>query len=66
MKRVDSTEKPYNEQPQKNTEPKKFQKSDFVVGKKLGKGQFGEVMLVIHKETGFLCGMKVMSKKQIV
>jgi serine/threonine protein kinase len=31
----------------------------------MGKGQFGEVMLVIHKETGFLCGMKVMSKKQI-
>ena len=31
----------------------------------MGKGQFGEVMMVIHKETGFLCAMKVMSKKQI-
>jgi hypothetical protein len=31
----------------------------------MGKGQFGEVMLVQHKLTGFLCGMKVMSKKQI-
>ena len=42
-----------------------FKKSDFAIGKKMGKGQFGEVMLVQHKETGFLCGMKVMSKKQI-
>ena len=42
-----------------------FKRSDFVVGKKLGKGQFGEVMMVIHKGTGFLCAMKVMSKKQI-
>jgi len=29
----------------------------------MGKGQFGEVMLVQHKLTGFVCGMKVMSKK---
>ena len=35
------------------------------MGKKMGKGQFGEVMMVIHKATGFLCAMKVMSKKQI-
>ena len=44
---------------------REFKRSDFVVGKKLGKGQFGEVMMVIHKDTGFLCAMKVMSKKQI-
>ncbi len=44
---------------------KSFSKSDFWIGKKMGKGQFGEVMLVQHKKTGFLCGMKVMSKKQI-
>lgn len=42
-----------------------FKRSDFIVGKKMGKGQFGEVMMVVHKETGFLCAMKVMSKKQI-
>jgi aurora kinase len=42
-----------------------LKKSDFKIGKKMGKGQFGEVMLVQHKLTGFLCGMKVMSKKQI-
>lgn len=45
--------------------PKQFTKSDFAIGKKLGKGQYGEVMLVQHKETGFLMGLKVMSKKQI-
>lgn len=45
--------------------PRVFKKSDFAIGKKMGKGQFGEVMLVVHKATGFLCGMKVMSKKQI-
>lgn len=42
-----------------------FKKGDFAIGRKMGKGQFGEVMMAIHKETGFLCGMKVMSKKQI-
>lgn len=31
----------------------------------MGKGQFGEVMVVRHKKTGFLCGMKVMEKKLI-
>jgi aurora kinase len=31
----------------------------------MGKGQFGEVMLVRHKDTGFICGLKVMEKKQI-
>ena len=41
-------------------EIKEFRKEDFFTVKKLGKGQFGEVMLVQHKETGFICGMKVM------
>lgn len=44
---------------------KEFKKSDFAIGKKMGKGQFGQVMLVQHKATGFICGLKVMSKKQI-
>ena len=38
----------------------KFKKDDFLIGKKMGKGQFGEVNLVRHKKTGFLCGLKVM------
>ena len=28
---------------------RKFKKSDFAIGKKMGKGQFGEVNLVQHK-----------------
>lgn len=60
IKRVSSVE-----YPAVKTE-KKFKKSDFIIGKKMGKGQFGEVMLVQHKDTGFLCGLKVMSKKQII
>lgn len=36
-----------------------------MIGKKMGKGQFGEVHLVQHKLTGFICGMKTMSKKEI-
>lgn len=46
-------------------EKRGFKKSDFKIGKKMGKGQFGEVLLVQHKATGFICGMKVMEKKQI-
>lgn len=34
---------------EKTSAPKKFKKSDFSIGKKMGKGQFGEVMLVQHK-----------------
>ena len=40
-------------------------KADFDIGKTLGKGQYGEVMVVRHKKTGFVCAMKVMSKKVI-
>lgn len=69
MKRVDSIT--HESQPQgqpifrEEKKEKMFKRSDFIVGKKMGKGQFGEVMMVVHKETGFLCAMKVMSKKQI-
>jgi aurora kinase len=42
---------------------RKFKYSDFIISKKMGKGQFGEVLLVRHKETGWLCGLKVMEKK---
>jgi aurora kinase, other len=45
--------------------PRKFARSDFATGKKMGKGQFGEVMLVRHKLTGFICGLKVMNKREI-
>ena len=44
-------------------ELRQFKISDFAMGKKMGKGQFGSVMLVRHKETGWVCGLKVMDKK---
>lgn len=46
-------------------EVRNFKLSDFWIGKKMGKGQFGEVLLVRHKLTGWLCGLKVMNKKDI-
>lgn len=48
-------------QPRKNW---KF--SDFELGRKLGKGKFGKVYCVREKETGFVCAMKVISKKEIL
>lgn len=39
---------------------------DFEIGKKLGKGKFGRVYCVRHKETGFICAMKAMEKKELV
>lgn len=68
VKRIDSITHDAQEQPRFREEKgpvKEFKRSDFIVGKKMGKGQFGEVMMVVHKDTGFLCAMKVMSKKQI-
>jgi aurora kinase len=36
-----------------------------MIGKKLGKGKFGEVFLVKHKIIGFICALKIISKKLI-
>ena len=42
-----------------------FSIDDFEKGKLLGKGQFGKVHIVKHKETGFLCAMKILEKEYI-
>ena len=42
-----------------------LKESDFQIGKKLGKGQFGEVFLVKHKLTGFICALKIIPKTVI-
>lgn len=39
---------------------------DFEIGKKLGKGKFGRVYCVRHKETGFVCAMKAMEKNELI
>lgn len=38
---------------------------EFYVGKTLGKGQYGEVKFVRHKQTGFICALKIMNKNTI-
>ena len=42
-----------------------FQKSDFIIGKKLGTGQFGKVYLAKMRNYGLIVALKVLSKKQI-
>jgi len=37
----------------------------FNIGRKLGKGKYGDVFLVEHKFTGFLCAMKIIEKRLI-
>lgn len=36
------------------------------MGKILGRGRFGDVYVAKHKQIGFVCAMKVMSKKTIL
>lgn len=38
---------------------------DFEVGRKLGKGKYGDVYMVEHKLTGFVCAMKTIEKRLI-
>ena len=40
--------------------------SDFLIGKKLGEGQFGKVYLAKLKYTQFICAIKIINKKQLL
>ncbi|AAS53273.1 AFL101Cp [Eremothecium gossypii ATCC 10895] len=40
--------------------------ADFEIGKVLGKGKFGRVYCVRHIESGFVCALKAMEKKDII
>jgi aurora kinase len=40
-------------------------KNDFVIGKKLGKGKFGDVHLAKHKHLGFACAIKIIPKSML-
>jgi aurora kinase len=37
----------------------------FEIGRPLGKGKFGRVYLVRHRQSGFICALKVLDKAQI-
>jgi aurora kinase len=39
---------------------------DFEIGKKLGKGKFGQVYCVRGRKNGYICALKVMDKKMLV
>ncbi|KAJ1919466.1 spindle assembly checkpoint kinase [Mycoemilia scoparia] len=39
--------------------------SDFDIGKALGKGKFGHVYLARERQSGFICGLKVMFKDEL-
>jgi len=38
---------------------------DFVIGKQLGCGKFGNVFVVKHKLTGFVCALKIIPKEMV-
>jgi serine/threonine protein kinase len=40
--------------------------SDFLIGRKLGSGQFGHVYLAKFKSTQFICAIKVINKKRML
>ncbi|CAH2351939.1 spindle assembly checkpoint kinase [[Candida] railenensis] len=44
----------------------KYSLSDFEIGKSLGKGKLGKVYCAKERHTGFICALKVMSKKDII
>lgn len=45
--------------------PSNLSLDQFIKGKRLGKGHFGEVFVVKHKQTGFVCALKTISKEHI-
>ena len=48
------------------TVPQNYSLGDFSIGKPLGKGKLGKVYCAMEKKTGFVCAIKVMSKKDII
>lgn len=52
--------------PLKGISSKNYSLSDFEIGKTLGKGKLGKVYCAREKNTGFVCALKVMSKKDII
>ena len=45
---------------------KSLKLSDFLIGKRLGSGQFGRVYLAKLKSTQFICALKIINKKRLL
>jgi serine/threonine protein kinase len=39
---------------------------DFDVGRPLGRGNYGRVYLARHRKSGFICAIKMLSKKRLM
>ena len=50
---------------EKNKKVHQFKISDFINLKTLGIGKYGTVNLVMEKESGFICAMKILNKVKI-
>lgn len=50
----------------KEIQEKKISLIDFEIGKVLGKGKLGKVYCALHKESGYVVALKVMSKKELI
>ncbi|TGJ78709.1 hypothetical protein E0Z10_g10057 [Xylaria hypoxylon] len=45
--------------------PRKLHRDMFEIGKRLGEGKFGRVYLAKHRESGYICALKVLTKSEI-
>ena len=52
--------------PERLAEGQVWTKDDFSMGRVLGTGSFGRVSLATHKEKGFVCAIKALSKAHII
>jgi aurora kinase len=48
-----------------DAKPQRLHLGLFEIGRPLGKGKFGRVYLVRHRQSGFICALKVLEKTQI-
>ncbi|ETO21842.1 hypothetical protein RFI_15361 [Reticulomyxa filosa] len=55
----------FAQDPMMSTQKRKWQISDFDIGKNLGRGKFGSVYLAREKQSKFVCALKVLYKKQL-
>jgi aurora kinase len=51
--------------PLKEKEERGMAIADFVLGKKLGSGKFGEVFVARHRKSGFICALKRIKKGNV-